>query len=135
MVIVGNVFEDLIEAIALGHDIGHTPLGHEGEYILDEISTRELGERFAHNIQSVRLLMELENYGEGSNLTIQVLDAIMCHNGEFELQKYSRFFMSQIKIFSFSQIAAFISLSASHKRTSPKRCSAVCISERKRLYV
>ncbi len=74
--------EDLIEAIALGHDIGHTPLGHEGEYLLNEISLRELGEYFAHNIQSVRHLMIVEHDGRGLNLCIQVLDGVMCHNGE-----------------------------------------------------
>jgi len=74
--------EDLIEAIALGHDIGHTPLGHEGEYLLNEISLRELGDYFAHNIQSVRHLMVVEHGGKGLNLCIQVLDGIMCHNGE-----------------------------------------------------
>lgn len=77
-----NLNEDLIEAISLGHDLGHTPLGHEGEYILDEISKRELGERFAHNIQSVRQCMHVERSGQGLNLSIQVLDGIMCHNGE-----------------------------------------------------
>lgn len=74
--------EDLIEAIALGHDIGHTPLGHEGEAMLNEISLRELGEFFAHNIQSVRHLMVVENNGKGLNLSLQVYDGIMCHNGE-----------------------------------------------------
>ena len=77
-----NLNEDLIEAIALGHDIGHTPLGHSGEAMLNEISLRELGEYFAHNIESVRDLMFIENNGEGLNLTIQVYDGIMCHNGE-----------------------------------------------------
>ena len=77
-----NLNEDLIEAIALGHDIGHTPLGHEGESILNEISLRELGEYFAHNIQSVRHLMFVENNGKGFNLSLQVYDGIMCHNGE-----------------------------------------------------
>ena len=80
--------EDLIEAIALGHDIGHTPLGHSGEAILNDISRRELGEYFAHNIQSVRHLMNVEHHGEGLNLTIQVLDGIMCHNGEILDAKY-----------------------------------------------
>lgn len=79
---------DLIEAIALGHDIGHTPLGHFGEEILNEISVRELGEYFAHNIQSVRHYMEVENNGKGLNLTVQVLDGIMCHNGEILACKY-----------------------------------------------
>lgn len=73
---------DLIEAIALGHDIGHTPLGHSGEAMLNEISLREIGEYFAHNIQSVRHYMFVENDGKGLNLTVQVLDGIMCHNGE-----------------------------------------------------
>ena len=77
-----NLNEDLIEAIALGHDIGHTPLGHEGEALLNEISLRECGEFFAHNIQSVRHLAYVEKNGEGFNLSIQVLDGIMCHNGE-----------------------------------------------------
>jgi len=77
-----NLNEDLIEAIALGHDIGHTPLGHTGEAILNEISIRELGEMFNHNIQSVRNYMVLEKNGHGNNLTIQTLDGIMCHNGE-----------------------------------------------------
>lgn len=73
---------DLIEAIALGHDIGHTPLGHAGEEILNEISLKEMGQFFAHNIQSVRHYMIVENNGKGLNLTVQVLDGIMCHNGE-----------------------------------------------------
>ncbi len=79
---------DLIEAIALGHDIGHTPLGHTGETILNEISLRELNEYFAHNIQGVRHYMYVENNGKGLNLTVQVLDGIMCHNGELLSNKY-----------------------------------------------
>lgn len=79
---------DLIEAIALGHDIGHTPLGHLGESLLNEISLREMGEYFAHNIQSVRHYMTVENDGKGLNLTLQVLDGIMCHNGEMLSSRY-----------------------------------------------
>lgn len=79
---------DLIEAIALGHDIGHTPLGHTGEALLNEISLRELGESFAHNIQGVRYYMEVENDGRGLDLTVQVLDGIMCHNGEMLSNEY-----------------------------------------------
>ena len=67
-----NLNEDLIEAIALGHDIGHTPIGHVGESILNEISQRELNEHFAHNIQSVRHYLTIEKNGKGLNLTIQV---------------------------------------------------------------
>lgn len=84
-----NLNEDLIEAIALGHDIGHTPIGHVGEHILNDIANRELNETFLHNIQSVREYMILENAGKGINLSIQVLDGMMCHNGEFVEGKYS----------------------------------------------
>ena len=83
-----NLNEDLIEAIALGHDIGHTPLGHAGEAMLNRISQREIGKYFAHNIQSVRHYMDVEKHGEGLNLTIQVLDGIMCHNGEILDSEY-----------------------------------------------
>lgn len=77
-----NLNEDLIEAIALGHDIGHTPIGHLGEMLLNEISQKELNEYFMHNVQSVRMYMDIEKNGEGNNLTLQVLDGILCHNGE-----------------------------------------------------
>ncbi len=77
-----NLNEDLIEAIALGHDIGHTPLGHTGEAILNEISKRELNEIFMHNVHGVRVYMNLEKSQFGLNLSIQVLDGILCHNGE-----------------------------------------------------
>lgn len=78
-----NLNEDLIEAIALGHDLGHVPFGHPGEYILNDLSFKYNGTYFNHNVQSVRQLMCLEKKGKGSNLTIQVLDGILCHNGEF----------------------------------------------------
>jgi len=69
---------DLIEAIALGHDIGHAPFGHEGERQLRRIC-RDVGLLpFQHNVQSVRLLRELESL----NLTLQVYDGILCHDGE-----------------------------------------------------
>lgn len=81
--------EDLIEAIALGHDIGHVPFGHPGEKILDEVSMKYLGEHFAHNVESVRELLVLENNGRGTNVTVQVLDGILCHNGEFVQGEYA----------------------------------------------
>lgn len=81
--------EDLIEAIALGHDLGHVPYGHLGESFLNEISLENGEGIFMHNVQSVRQLMVLEHNGVGSNLTIQVLDGILCHNGELVLDKYS----------------------------------------------
>ncbi|MCI8346996.1 MAG: HD domain-containing protein [Bacilli bacterium] len=80
--------EDLIEAIALGHDIGHTPLGHAGESMLNEITKEELNEYFAHNIQGVRNLMVVDHQGYGQNLTIQTLDGVLCHNGEMLSEKY-----------------------------------------------
>lgn len=80
--------EDLIEAIALGHDIGHTPLGHFGEAVLNDISLEVLNEHFLHNIQSVRNLMYVENNGNGLNLSIQTLDGIMCHNGKISSHFY-----------------------------------------------
>ena len=80
--------EDLIEAMALGHDIGHTPLGHTGERLLNDISLRETNTMFNHNIEGVRVLKNIEKNGLGLNLTIQTLDGIMCHNGEILNSKY-----------------------------------------------
>lgn len=77
-----NLNEDLIEAAGLGHDLGHVPFGHVGEKILNEISLKYNEGFFNHNVQSVRTLMNIENNGKGSNITLQVLDAILCHNGE-----------------------------------------------------
>jgi len=80
--------EDLIEAASLGHDLGHVPFGHYGEKILNKISLEYNEGYFNHNVQSVRTLMYLEEFGKGRNITIQVLDAILCHNGEFVSDKY-----------------------------------------------
>ncbi len=74
--------EDLIEAIALGHDIGHPPFGHEGERILDRLCREHGLPGFQHNIQSVQFLDRFEKKGTGWNLTLQVLDGILCHDGE-----------------------------------------------------
>ncbi len=70
--------EDLIEAIALGHDIGHVPYGHLGEKFLDELCRGHGLGGFRHNVQSVRFLDTVED----CDLTVQVLDGILCHNGE-----------------------------------------------------
>ena len=80
--------EDLIEAISLGHDLGHVPYGHDGERYLTSICKNYGMNYFCHNAQSVRSLMELENRGKGLNLTLQVLDGILCHNGELLKKVY-----------------------------------------------
>ena len=77
-----NLNEDLIEAASLGHDLGHAPFGHEGENCLTRLSQKYGEGYFNHNVQSVRLLMNIEKSGNGKNITVQVLDAIFCHNGE-----------------------------------------------------
>jgi len=74
--------EDLIEAIALGHDIGHPPFAHPGEQFLSELCQENGLSPFQHNVQSVRFLDHLERGGRGWNLTIQTLDGILCHDGE-----------------------------------------------------
>jgi dGTPase len=70
--------EDLIEAIAHGHDIGHIPYGHFGETCLSELCERHGIGKFFHNVQSVQFLDRIED----CDLTMQVLDGILCHNGE-----------------------------------------------------
>ncbi len=80
--------EDLIEAISLGHDLGHVPYGHDGEKVLNEICNKEKIGCFVHNAQSVKFLMELEQDGKGLNLSLQVLDGILTHNGEMLSRKY-----------------------------------------------
>ncbi len=74
--------EDLIEAVALGHDLGHPPFGHDGEAMLDALCREHGLPPFLHNVQSVRCLEVLERKGGGLNLSLQVLDGILCHNGE-----------------------------------------------------
>ena len=75
---------DLIEAIALGHDIGHTPFGHAGERFLCDVYRERTGRWFFHNVQSVRVLDVLYE----RNISLQTLDGVICHNGEFEQQRF-----------------------------------------------
>jgi dGTPase len=78
--------EDLIEAVALGHDIGHTPFGHDGERFLSDICLSMGIGHFLHNIQSVQFLDNVERHGNGWNLCLQTLDGILCHDGEIHNQ-------------------------------------------------
>lgn len=73
---------DLIEAAAMGHDIGHTPFGHDGERFLSRLTQSAGAGHFLHNLQSMQFLDVIERNGKGWNLTLQTLDAIVCHNGE-----------------------------------------------------
>lgn len=71
---------DLIEAIGLGHDLGHTPFGHAGERCLNDVFHERTGRWFFHNVHSVRVLDKLY----GRNISLQTLDGALCHNGEYE---------------------------------------------------
>ena len=72
----------LIEAIALGHDLGHTPFGHAGERYLNENYQERTGLCFRHNVHSVRVMDQLYR----RNISLQTLDGALCHNGEFAQQ-------------------------------------------------
>jgi len=78
--------EDLIEAIALGHDIGHPPFGHDGERFLSELCRANNIGYFVHSVQSVQFLDRVERKGKGWNLCLQTLDGILCHDGEIHDQ-------------------------------------------------
>ena len=79
-----NLNLDLIEAIALGHDIGHTPFAHTGEVFLNRLYNQHTGRYFNHNIHSVRVLDKIFPF----NISLQTLSGIAGHNGEIELEEY-----------------------------------------------
>jgi len=79
-----NLNLDLIEAIALGHDIGHPPFAHSGETFLNELYFEHTGRHFCHNVHSIRVLDKIFPF----NISLQTLDGIACHNGEVELEEY-----------------------------------------------
>lgn len=84
---IGNILNlnlDLIEAMALGHDVGHTPFGHMGESFLNDICIKENIGYFRHNAQSVRALKDIEEL----NISLQTLDGILTHNGEMLQSEY-----------------------------------------------
>lgn len=89
--------EDLTEAIALGHDLGHTPFGHTGEEALSMCIARHRGVHidgsegnllYRHNEQSLRVVEVIENSGKGLNLTPEVRDGIICHTGSLRAETY-----------------------------------------------
>ena len=82
-----NLNLDLIEAIALGHDLGHTPFGHDGEEILQDTCRKKKIGLFFHNIHSLRVVDKLADACKGMNLTFQVRDGILSHDGEIN-EKY-----------------------------------------------
>lgn len=87
---------DLIEAIAVGHDIGHTPFGHKGEAFLNKLYHTNTGRYFNHNVHSVRVLQKISK----CNLTLQTLDGILCHCGEKAFEKYEPASVSSFKQFN-----------------------------------
>ena len=90
-----NLNLDLIEAIALGHDIGHTPFGHAGERYISEVFHAECGRYFNHNVHSVRVLDGIFPL----NITLDTLDGIITHNGEFEMHEYDPSVMTDFEAF------------------------------------
>jgi dGTPase len=76
--------EDLVEAIGLGHDLGHPPFGHAGEHALDQLLRERGGGGFRHNEHSLRVVEQLERDGRGLNLTWEVRDGILKHTGAVE---------------------------------------------------
>jgi dGTPase len=97
--------EDLIEAIALGHDIGHTPFGHEGERYLSDLCKQAGIGNFLHNVQSIQFLDRVERKGRGWNLCLQTLDGILCHDGEIHNRLLSPQTKKDFSIFE-AEIAA-----------------------------
>jgi dGTPase len=79
--------QDLIEAAALGHDIGHPPFGHDGERFLSALTHTAGAGYFHHNVQSIQFLDKIERKGNGWNLSLQTLDAIVCHDGETHIRQ------------------------------------------------
>ena len=77
--------DDLIEAAALGHDLGHPPFGHDGESFLSRLCRENSIGHFVHAVQSVEFLETIEKRGRGLNLSLQVLDGILSHDGEVDL--------------------------------------------------
>ncbi|WP_241158184.1 deoxyguanosinetriphosphate triphosphohydrolase family protein [Adlercreutzia sp. ZJ138] len=98
---------DLIEAIALGHDVGHTPFGHAGERYLSACLNRRCGRYFNHNVHSVRVLDQLFQ----RNVSLQTLDGVLCHNGEFAQQE-----LQMGNVSSFAELDATVEACSADER-------------------
>lgn len=109
-----NLNLDLIEAISLGHDIGHTPFGHAGERFLNELYSKNTRRLFNHNVQSVRVLDKLVC----RNVSLQVLDGILCHNGEMEQQEYTPKKLNTFAEFDRNVESCYTDITA-NKKTNP----------------
>lgn len=109
-----NLNLDLIEAISLGHDIGHTPFGHAGEGFLDKLYFDKTGRHFSHNIHSVRVLDKIFPY----NISLQTLNGIAAHDGEMELCEYRPVALDSFETFD-HQIEACYTDKANVKKLTP----------------
>lgn len=107
-----NLNLDLIEAIALGHDIGHTPFGHAGERFLNELYHANTGGYFNHNVHSVRVLDKLIC----RNISLQVLDGILCHNGEMVQQEYKPKELTSFEQFDLNINSCYTDIEANHRQ-------------------
>lgn len=114
---------DLIEAIALGHDIGHTPFGHAGERFLSDLLHHETGRYFNHNVHSVRVLDKMF----ARNMTLQTLDGVLCHNGEFEQQEYRPVFDKTFDIFDTEMEACYTDGGSAIKKLVPSTLEACVV--------
>ncbi len=89
---------ELAWAIGMGHDLGHTPFGHVGEHILQDIMREQGFDGFEHELNSLRIIDFLADHGKGLNLTYAVRDGIACHNGEqFDQRLFPKFVMKDLK--------------------------------------
>jgi len=113
---------DLIEAIALGHDLGHPPFGHDGEEILNECCIKHGIGRFHHNIESLFIVDHITNYGKGLNLTFQVRDGIVSHDGEVhDEQLHPKIDKTE------SDIEKFLQTMKTENTTSPPSTLEACV--------
>lgn len=111
--------EDLVEAIALGHDIGHPPYGHDGERILHQLCQEHNIGSYLHNVQSVRALTYIEQRGAGKNLSLQVLDGILTHNGEMLTHRYEPDFTKDWDRFTAEYESCYAGKTTINKRIRP----------------